>query len=198
MTRYQLLVNEWENCTRCELSQNRERVVQVRGSIPCDVVFVGEAPGESENSIGQPFVGPAGYLLDQIIEQAQNPRPFTFGIMNLIGCIPREEDGSKVGQPPHDSIQACAPRLIELVSMCNPKLIVCVGKEAEEYLSTRYKFRVKVGDTIPRIAIMHPSAILRGNYANRPLAIKRQVLVIRDAVHTSFGVTNANDQATNG
>lgn len=198
MTRYELLVNEWENCTRCELHKCRERVVQMRGSIPCDVVFIGESPGESENSVGQPFIGPAGALLDNIIEEAQNPRTFTYGIMNLIGCIPREEDGTKVGQPPHESIQACAPRLIELVSMCNPKLIVCVGKEAEDYLSTRFKYRVKVGDTIPRIAITHPSAILRGNYANRPLAIKRQVLVIRDGVHMAFGVTHASDQAKDG
>lgn len=75
-SRYSLLVENWKNCQRCELSAGRLNVVIAKGKLPCDVIFVGEAPGESENVIGQPFVGPAGKLLDHIIANA-------FGGMNL-------------------------------------------------------------------------------------------------------------------
>jgi uracil-DNA glycosylase family 4 len=70
MTRFQLFCQKWgEGCgsTQCA---GANRVVLVRGSVPCDVLFIGEAPGQSEDVVGRPFVGPAGKLLDRIIEDA--------------------------------------------------------------------------------------------------------------------------------
>jgi uracil-DNA glycosylase len=63
-------VDDWKDCTRCPLHTVRSNVVLARGSIPCDILFVGEAPGRSEDALGKPFVGPAGILLDEMIEDA--------------------------------------------------------------------------------------------------------------------------------
>lgn len=189
--RYTLHVDQWKDCTRCELHKHRIYVCISRGDIPCDVLFVGEGPGESEDSIGQPLVGPAGQMLDDIIEQARcqaptindngNQRVWTVCFTNTVGCIPRYEDGQKAEQPSHESIVACAPRVIELVKMCQPRLIVSVGKVAEDYLDQRYKYSIKVGP-IPQVHLVHPSHILKGNIAARPLTIKRNVIVLRDAI----------------
>lgn len=70
MTRYQLHVQNWKDCDRCFLSKRRSRVCHLRGKVPCDVLFVGEAPGKSEDVLGKPFVGPAGQLLDRIVADA--------------------------------------------------------------------------------------------------------------------------------
>ena len=67
MTRYSLFVEKWKDCRDCYLCETRNRIVFARGTIPADVLFLGEAPGESENVTGVPFDGPAGNLLDAII-----------------------------------------------------------------------------------------------------------------------------------
>ena len=65
----------WENCRACPLHEGRKKVVLVRGKIPCDALFIGEGPGGNEDSLGSPFVGPAGKLLDRIVEDAMSGRP---------------------------------------------------------------------------------------------------------------------------
>ncbi len=60
-------IADWESCTRCPLHTTRRWVVLGRGTLPCDVLFVGEAPGNSENDIGKPFIGQAGKILDSLI-----------------------------------------------------------------------------------------------------------------------------------
>ncbi len=73
-SRYALHLAKWHDCTACSLHEHRGRMVFARGKIPCDVLFIGEAPGESEDVLGAPFKGPAGKLLDQIVERAtMNP-----------------------------------------------------------------------------------------------------------------------------
>lgn len=59
---------KWQNCQACPLHQNRTQVVTFRGDNPCDVLLVGEAPGRSEDALGEPFVGEAGYCLKEIID----------------------------------------------------------------------------------------------------------------------------------
>lgn len=69
-SRYSLHVENWSDCRACELHLWRRNVVLARGALPCDVLFVGEAPGKSEDAVGAPFVGPAGQLLDAIVAGA--------------------------------------------------------------------------------------------------------------------------------
>lgn len=70
MTPFQKHKLRWQSCERCDLCQTRDKTCLVRGKLPADVLFVGEAPGPSEDVIGQPFIGPAGHLLDEIIAEA--------------------------------------------------------------------------------------------------------------------------------
>lgn len=134
-------VRRWTNCTRCQLCAVRKHVVLARGTLPCQILLVGEAPGASEDVLGQPFIGPAGHLLDRMISDAgwnvsdHDVRPVRYAFTNLVGCIPRsEETHEKVGEPPKESIEECAPRLREIVGIAQPELIICVGELAKKWV----------------------------------------------------------------
>lgn len=193
MTTYQDHVKQWSSCRRCPLWQTRNKVVLCRGRLPCDVLFVGEAPGKSEDVLGQPFVGPAGQLIDRIVERALLPwqTPGTVGLKynsvtvafsNLIACIPIGDDGSKTEEPDDRSVSACAPRLTELVEMAQPKLLVAVGSVARDYLQPGYFKSIPVSKSIYRIDIVHPAFILRAPWASRDLQVKGCIVKIKEAV----------------
>lgn len=204
-TPWQAHVEKWSDCRRCRLCAGRKRVVLARGSLPCDVLFVGEAPGESEDVVGLPFKGPAGRLLDQIVKEALNaagcemdsggqnpdgsfinvwmPADVRVAFTNLVACIPREPDSRhKAVEPLPDEIQACAPRLQEIVRLADPKLIVRVGKLATDWLDPADKKSVKLHKEVAMIDIVHPAAILRMPVAGQGLAVRRAVVMVSDAL----------------
>lgn len=193
MNRWQLHVAEWKDCTRCELSETRKTVCVARGTMPCDVAFVGEAPGTVEDVNGQAFTGPAGKLLQRIVRDAfadtqvegtegpaYNSRTWAF--TNLVGCIPKV--GGEKGQPDHEHVMACKPRLEAELDMLRPRVVVAVGKLAATYLSPGYKHSVRLPAGILEVVeILHPSFILsRVAPPARPLKVKQCVITIRDAV----------------
>lgn len=160
------------------------RVVLTRGKIPCDICFIGEAPGESENVLGIPFAGPAGKLLDRIVLLSIGDR-YRVGFTNVVGCIPREEtdDGrQKASEPDHDQCMSCKPRLVEFIELVDPKLIVRVGKLAQEYLDPTWRDAAKFHKPIPFVDIVHPAAIIRANRAQQGLMIQRCVVAVQNAV----------------
>lgn len=168
---------KWRDCRLCDLCEGRRSVVLARGRVPCDVLFVGEAPGVSEDVIGQPFVGPAGKLLDQIIYQAFAGREeLTCAWTNLVACFPKEEKSAGINEPPESAIKACAPRLREFIGLCRPRLIVCVGQLATNWV------RKTQWECNNLCDIIHPAAILRMNLAQRGLAIQRCVMVLANAL----------------
>ncbi len=181
MTPYQKHKKRWSNCKKCELHQHRKRVVLARGKIPCDVLFVGEAPGASEDVLGRPFVGPAGKLLDQIIERSLNGQ-WNYALTNLVACIPLDENGRKIGEPPLKCIKACALRLVDFCSLCKPRLVVAVGKLAKNEIHELF-FSEEVADWV---SITHPAAILRMDISQRGLAVRRCIVTISDAVVIPF------------
>lgn len=180
-TRYELFVNDWKSCTACDLHHGRLNVVQARGSIPCDILFVGEAPGESENVIGKPFKGPAGRVLDHIVARAV-PSTLTWAMTNLVCCIPRDEDGDKISEPHDDAIEACAVRLTEFVAIARPRLLVGVGRLAGDWLTPGFAHSITFYKKIPLVAITHPAAILRANVANQGLSVQRCIVTIANAI----------------
>lgn len=131
---------KWKKCKLCDLCEGRTQVVLAKGKIPADVVFLGEAPGPSEDVIGLPFVGPAGHLLDSMLKAAgyfhtdEDVTAPRMAFTNLVCCIPRDDDSNKLSEPPKYAIEACAPRLKEFIDLCNPKLVVCVGSLAKKYV----------------------------------------------------------------
>lgn len=190
---FQLHVERWSSCTLCDLHKGRQTVVISRGRVPCDVLFIGEAPGESENVIGKPFVGPAGKLLDRIIASGL-PKELTYALTNLVACVPHDEEGQKTTEPPDESIEACAPRLIEFARIANPRAIVCVGKLAATYLEPGYKHTINLGLSrdLPVIRIAHPASILRANEVQRSMAMRRCVVQLRTMAATYLVKSNKN------
>lgn len=158
-------------------------VVLARGKIPCDVLFIGEAPGVSEDTLGVPFVGQAGKLLDQIIARAIEdiePAP-RIALTNLVGCIPLDEESRKTMEPDADTIAQCSQRLQDFVNLSSPRMIVLVGRLAEDWLDPRYKTEVKFPD-VPVIKIIHPAAILRMNVATQGLSVQRCIVDLNSAM----------------
>lgn len=169
-----------------------------RGSIPCDVLFIGEAPGESEDVLGRPFCGPAGHLMDDIVRRALGHLSLHLAFTNLVLCIPRN-DGDKADEPMPEDIKSCAARLRELVSIARPRLLVCVGTLARDWLDLKRTKprgageRMFFSDLQPeqgptRVDIIHPAAILRMNVAQKSLEVQRCVVRLRNYVEEHFGV----------
>jgi uracil-DNA glycosylase family 4 len=188
MTLLEAHKKKWQGCTRCLLCKNkgRKNVVIYRGVVPCDVLFIGEAPGTSENAEGLPFWGPAGKLLDDIIQRAYQSlyadyedwnKSLTIrtAFTNLVGCIPLGEGGIKATEPPLEAIQACSERVREFFVMAKPKLVVCVGELA--VVHTGY-----IQCQVDYIHIVHPAAILRAELVRQAIPIKKCVVTIADAV----------------
>ena len=101
---FQKHCERWKNGCGSRLCFGVKNVCLARGKVPCDVLFVGEAPGESEDTIGKPFVGPAGKLLDYIIGRALQGTELRAAFTNLVCCIPRDDDGGKSIEPDDDSV----------------------------------------------------------------------------------------------
>lgn len=201
LTAYQCHLAKWKNGCGSGLCTGATKVVLCRGSLPCDVLFIGEAPGVSEDALGRPFVGPAGKLLDRIIDRAADGietqdrgpramelrgpiRPLRFAFTNLVGCLPRDPDGRKASEPLPEEIGECAPRLEEFVAeVAKPRFIVCVGDHANHWIiGTKGKRHLLLGYTGRLVHVVHPAAILRANQAQQGLMRQRVEVVLRNAL----------------
>lgn len=182
-------VTEWTDCDRCYLEEGRKRTVLGRGKLPCDILFVGEAPGKSEDTSGVAFDGPAGILLDRIVRLSGADR-YRLAFNNLLACIPLDETGNKVARPPDKCVRECSPRLGDFISMARPRLIVCVGEVAERWLTPGHRHAIDIGNgdtewdgVHPLLAtITHPGRILRTEEVKRPLMVQKAVAYLEDAV----------------
>lgn len=179
-TKLQLHKQHWEDCQGCDLCGTRRHVVLYRGVVPNKVLFIGEAPGESEDLLGIPFIGPAGKLLDTIVEVATDCSSKQFAYTNLICCIPKDDDGIKTKAPPKEAIMACSKRLCDFVHLVQPKLVVWVGDEAKKYGP---KILANHSPAFSTVHILHPGAIIRMQEAQVSLAVKRTVVILREAIN---------------
>lgn len=182
MTPYELFADTWKDCTNCNLCHTRKQVVLAKGTIPCHILLIGEAPGFSEDSIGVPFSGPSGFLLDSILDQAGATTDIDVAFTNMTCCLPLDDEGTKVDEPDDESVHACSDRLKEFVALADPKLIVAVGSFAWGWLDPTYRDRIKFHREIPVIDIRHPAAILRAPEVSKSLEIRRCVNTIREAI----------------
>jgi len=114
-----------KNCTKCpSLCKERTKTVFGEGDHNSKVMFIGEAPGAQENKAGRPFVGPAGQLLDGMINASGWERKDVF-IANLLKCQPPANR-----RPSHTELENCSPYLDLQIKIVNPKYIVCLGATA--------------------------------------------------------------------
>lgn len=150
-------------CELCALSKSRTQTVFGVGSETADIVFVGEAPGQREDEQGEPFVGRAGQLLENMLATIGLTRPKIY-IANILKCRPpRNRD------PSIDEVKACTPYLDRQLALMQPKVMVALGRIAAHYLLntstplSRLRGREWMyGDTqIPLIVTYHPAYLLR-------------------------------------
>lgn len=193
MSPFELHVLDWKHCTRCSACESRTKVVLTRGDVPCDILFIGEAPGESEDILAVPFVGKAGKYLDGIISRTVDPR-WKLLFTNVVGCIPREGNraSQKSEEPSDEMLKACASRVEELILIARPKLIFAVGKYAKEWIGSGLKGAIKVPEGIPVVPINHPSYILRVNIAQRGYILRQCEIQILKSVRKYLGEGDSN------
>ena len=149
-------------CTRCKLHTGRRNTVFGEGSHEARVLFVGEAPGAKEDQSGRPFVGPAGQLLDRILEGAMGLRREHVFIANVNKCRPPNNRA-----PEADEVAACLPFLKRQVEIVQPDVIVCLGRTAAQNLlgstesTTAMRGRQHTYCGTPVIVTWHPAYLLR-------------------------------------
>ncbi len=156
------LKREAAACQACGLCRQRKQAVLGVGASPAPWLFVGEGPGSEEDEQGEPFVGPAGKLLDAMLAAAGLQRGREVYIANVVKCRP---PGNR--NPSAEEAAACAPLLDRQIELVQPKLIVALGKIALTRLtgseasmaSMRGKPHAYRG--IPVIATYHPAYLLR-------------------------------------
>ena len=149
------------NCTKCGLCETRHNVVFGVGPRDADVMLIGEGPGEQEDLQGEPFVGAAGKLLDDMLSIIDLSRENCY-IANIVKCRPpRNRDPLETEQ------DACIDYLRNQVALIQPKIIVCLGRIAAMRI-IRPDFRItrEHGSWVEKngiwlSAIYHPSALLR-------------------------------------
>ena len=161
MDTWESLKRDCAGCRGCSLGETRHNLVFGVGNAQAEVMLVGEGPGEQEDLQGVPFVGPAGKLLDDMLEMIDLDRQKVY-IANIVKCRPpRNRDPLNVEQ------EACRPWLDRQIALVNPKIIVCLGRIAAMAL-IREDFRItrEHGQWFDRdgrriMATYHPSALLR-------------------------------------
>ena len=178
-----------EGCTGCGLAATRHSVVFGVGPCPSPVVFIGEGPGQQEDLRGEPFVGPAGQLLDDMLSIIDLGRHNCY-ICNIVKCRP---PGNRDPQPQEQD--ACFGWLERQLRLLQPSIIVCLGRIAAMRL-IRPDFRITrehgqwfERDGVRCLAMYHPSALLR-DPARRPETYT-DLLTLREAVRTLGPLPNA-------
>lgn len=162
------LAEEVKSCTRCALHRERTQTVFARGSGKSGVLFVGEGPGEEEDRQGEPFVGPAGQLLDRMIAAMQLARDDVY-VCNVVKCRPPRNR-----KPEPDEMSQCRPYLDEQITLLQPRVIVALGATAVQGLLgttegiTRLRGQWKLfRGQVPVMPTFHPAYLLRQPQAKR-------------------------------
>ena len=156
-----------EACNACDLSRTRNRLVFGVGLRTSPILFVGEGPGQQEDLQGEPFVGAAGKLLDDMLSIVDLGRRNCY-IANVVKCRP---PGNR--DPKEEEQAACIGFLHEQIRLLQPKLIICLGRIAAGVLIDRnYRITRSHGQWTEKggvwyTAIYHPSALLR-DLSRRP------------------------------
>lgn len=167
MDNWTTLKSECSACAGCELCSGRTNLVFGDGNPQAEVMLIGEGPGEQEDLQGIPFVGPAGQLLDTMLELIDLDRTKVY-IANIVKCRPPHN------RDPHpEEKEACRKWLDRQISLVDPKIIICLGRIAATSI-IREDFRITKEHGIWTdvngkrcMAIYHPSALLR-DVAKRP------------------------------
>jgi uracil-DNA glycosylase len=158
-------------CRACPLWRTGTQTVFGEGAKASEVMFVGEQPGDKEDVAGRPFVGPAGRLLDEALDEAGIDRARTY-VTNVVKHFKWQARGKRRihAKPAWAEIAACRPWLEAELEAVKPEVLVCLGATAAQALLGR-QFRVTKergrpveSELAPHVlATIHPSAVLRSD-----------------------------------
>jgi len=164
------------NCKACDLWKNATQTVFGEGAANASIMFVGEQPGDAEDRAGHPFVGPAGKLLDQALQEAgiERNKVYVTNAVKHFSWTPQERGKRRIHKKPRASeIQACRPWLDAEIRLVKPQVLVCLGATAAQTLLgktfsvTRQRGQLVKSPLAPNvIATVHPSSILRARDEN--------------------------------
>lgn len=162
MLNWEALEQACLNCQRCALADTRHNVVFGVGPRNAEILFIGEGPGENEDLQGEPFVGRAGKLLDDMLELIDLDRKTNAYIANIVKCRPPQNR-----DPLNTEQDACIGYLRNQVALLRPKIIVCLGRiAATKLIREDFKITKEHGQWFEKAgvhmtAVYHPAAILR-------------------------------------
>lgn len=161
------LHDEVAGCRKCALCETRRQTVFGVGSASSGWMVIGEAPGESEDRQGKPFVGRAGQLLTEMLRAIGLSRDDVF-ITNILKCRPPNNR-----DPAHNEVDACSDYLQRQIAWVKPKIILAVGRiAAQNLLKTdttigRLRGRVHSLNGVPMVVVYHPAYLLRSPLEKR-------------------------------
>ncbi len=170
------LIDEIRDCKKCSLWMNRKNPVPGEGNLRAEVMFIGEAPGKSEDEQGRPFVGAAGKLLTKLINSINLRREDVY-IANVLKCRPPNNR-----DPLPEEIEKCTPYLDRQITLIKPKIIVTLGRHSTSYILRKLGISVSgimrvrgriytgtiLGLKVNVLPTLHPAAALY-NPKNRKL-----------------------------
>ena len=155
-------------CTACELYADATQTVFGSGRAGARIVLAGEQPGDKEDLAGEPFVGPAGRLLDRALERAGVDRGDAY-VTNVVKHFRfRSEGKRRIHRTPGvEHVRACLPWLSSELATVRPRVLVTLGATAAKALLgssfrlTRHRGELLEFEGLPLLATVHPSAVLR-------------------------------------
>lgn len=156
-----MLYQTVRSCVKCRLCQKRKNAAFGIGDTEADIMLVGEGPGAEEDRQGEPFVGPAGKLLDKMLAAIGLSRESGVYIANIVKCRPPQ---NRV--PKSDEAAECLPYLHRQIALVKPKLLVALGRVAAAHLvadAPIAQMRQSMHDYrgIPVVVSYHPAYLLR-------------------------------------
>lgn len=170
---YQELRDVCLSCKKCELHSTRTHVVVGHGPVPCNVMVIGEGPGEQEDQQGKPFVGKSGQLLTKIFESVDINREEDVFIANTVKCRPPNNR-----TPLSTEIDSCKTYLIRQIQLVRPKVLILLG-------SPSLKTILESKETITR---------MRGNWVVVDVEYMKEPLYVMPMFHPSYLLRNASKE----
>lgn len=170
------------DCQRCGLSGSRANIVFGVGDAGADLMFVGEGPGANEDKQGEPFVGQAGKLLDELLASVGLSRSQVY-IANVVKCRP---PGNR--DPLPDEVASCSPFLRRQIQLIRPKVIASLGNHATKLMTgtdqgiSKIHGKVFSGKNYVVFPLYHPAAALymRTTLASLEADIKKLAQLVED------------------
>jgi len=163
------LALDLKDCRRCRLASGRTQVVFGVGNPHATIMFVGEAPGFYEDRQGEPFVGAAGRLLNELLEAVGLSRADVY-IANVIKCRPPDNR-----DPLPDEVDTCKPFLFQQIELIKPKVVCTLGNFAMQTLLGKKIGIMKVRGQVFQVQeffvfpMLHPASALHQGNLNEPL-----------------------------